>query len=920
MKKRAKDMLGLGVVAAFLAVGAASVSAQTLTHRYSFSDPVGSWTFSDSVGGAAWTGDLLGTAYLDGSSLQLDGYGSFGAVPAGIVSGYGKVSIEFWATFSDANPVWTRVFAFGSQDGAGNMATGLDYCHYAGGDWQNLGLRTAGANLWANNPGGLNGRANVHVTVVVDPDADLMYYYNGTLVASNPGVNGDSGQVPPLSGINDTLCLIGKSLYEVDPTLQGSIDEFRVYDGVVAPARVAINDAAGPDRYVTDEGALQSVHLSSPVNPLSVGQESRQVFTGDFANVTGVNLVLYGGATFNSTKPDVLTVTPEGLVKAVSPGTADVEATFGGMTARSSLTVLSVPAVLAHRYSFAGDASDSVGAAHGTLAGTVSIAGGKAVLDGAPGSSIELPGGTINIPGYTSVTFDAWVDFGDVPPWCRLFDFGEEGGSNEIYLAPRVNNGGQHWISQNIPGGRTTAWRGAWAALSAHVTVVIDPAASKLAVYRDGVLEYARHDASAPLSLVSSSAATLGRSLVNVDPFMPGAMDEFRIYRGALSPAEIALVHRKGPDAIGHDIGALVSIDVEPAEYPAFSGIVPPRVLANYAHLEGFNLLPNNSAVVNGLVLTSSDPAVVEVLPNAMLRTHRPGTAVLTASYLGKTDSATVVSRNLAVLTHRYTFETDASDAIGSAHGTLQGGAQVAGGNLVLDGSSDTYVELPPGLLKDYDAVTIDAWVQFNAAATWARLWYFGDDRENEFYVAPSVNGATAHRYSTGFPVGGSTMDISPAWENQRLHITSVYGNGAMELYINGVSERNLDDVTGRLSQVGDWHSWIGRSPYPDPFMNCSVEEFRVYRGRLSPEEIRAADVLGPEVLPNATGAVLEATLSGAGLDLTWPVAAAGAAVQAAGTLAGPWTTLSQAPTLEGDVWQVTVPAEGEARFFRLWR
>ncbi|OQC63707.1 MAG: hypothetical protein BWX48_03110 [Verrucomicrobia bacterium ADurb.Bin006] len=34
-----------------------------------------------------------------------------------------------------------------------------------------------------------------------------------------------------------------------------------------------------------------------------------------------------------------------------------------------------------------------------------------------------------------------------------------------------------------------------------------------------------------------------------------------------------------------------------------------------------------------------------------------------------------------------------------------------------------------------------------------------------------------------------------------------VYGNGAMELYINGASERNLNDVTGRLSQVGDWHS-----------------------------------------------------------------------------------------------------------------
>ena len=31
-----------------------------------------------------------------------------------------------------------------------------------------------------------------------------------------------------------------------------------------------------------------------------------------------------------------------------------------------------------------------------------------------------------------------------------------------------------------------------------------------------------------------------------------------------------------------------------------------------------------------------------------------------------------------------------------------------------------------------------------------------------------------------------------------------VYGNEAMELYINGASERNLNDVTGRLSQISD--------------------------------------------------------------------------------------------------------------------
>lgn len=920
MRKHPHNRLILATLTVLLAIAVPKASGQTLAHRYSFNEPVGALTFTDSAGGAAWEGELYGAAYLDGSQLQLDGFGSFGAMPAGIASGYGKITIEFWASFSDANPVWTRVFAFGSQDGAGNMATGLDYCHYAGGNWQNLGLRTTAANVWANNPGGLNGQTDVHVTIVVDPDNDLMYYYNGTAIASNPGVNGDNGQVPPLSGINDTLCLMGKSLYEVDATLLGSIDEFRLYDGAVGPARVAINDAAGPDQYVAEAGALESVQLTSPVNTLSVNQESQQLFTGNFANVTGVNLVLYGGASFQSSDSNVLTVTPGGLVRAVAPGTAEVQAAFGGLTAKSTLTVLSAPAVLAHRYSFATDASDSAGSAHGTLEGTVSIVDGKALLDGASGSSIELPGSKINIAGYSSVTFDAWVDFDDVPHWCRLFDFGEEGGSSEIYLAPRVNNGGQHWVSQNIAGGRTTAWQGAYANLSAHLTVVVDPTASTLALYRDGVLEYARYDASAPLSLVATTAATLGRSLVAVDPYMPGAIDEFRIYRGALLPQEIALAHQNGPAATSHDAGALLAIEVDPTEYPAFSGMVPPKIRADYANLKGFNLFPNNSAVVNGLTLTSSDPTVIEVLSNNMLRTHRPGTAILTANYLGQTDSATVASRNSAVLEHRYSFASGAGDSVGTAHGTLQGNAQVADGSLVLDGSPDTYVELPARLLKDYDAVTIEAWVDFHAAGVWGRLWYFGDDRENEFYLAPSVNGGTAHRYSTGFPVGGNTMDISPAWENQPLHLTCVYGNGSMELYVNGVNERSLNAVTGRLSQVGDWYSWIGRSPYPDPFMNCSVLEFRIYRGRLSPEEIVATESLGYEVLLGTSSPTLVAARNGADLVLTWPVANAGAWVQAATNLDGPWTTLSQSPTLAGNQWQVTLSTEGPARFFRLWR
>jgi hypothetical protein len=291
----------------------------------------------------------------------------------------------------------------------------------------------------------------------------------------------------------------------------------------------------------------------------------------------------------------------------------------------------------------------------------------------------------------------------------------------------------------------------------------------------------------------------------------------------------------------------------------------------------------------------------------------------LTATFQGKTDVATVTVENIAALTHRYTFNTDASDSVGTANGTLQGDANVSGGSLVLDGNFGTYLELPPALLQGYPAVTVDAWVTFNTAQTWARLWYFGDDRADEFYIAPSVNGGSAHWISLGIPFGGNTLTTSPRFENQTLHVTGVFGNGTLEIYTNGVLEASDHNLTGRVDEVGNWFSWIGRSPYADPYLNANVDEFRIYRGRLAPDEILAADVLGPNQLPT-TNVTATVSRSGGSIVLTWPVAAAGFSVQAKQALIGPWTTLTNAPTLVGNNWQVTVPTSSSAQFFRLWR
>ena len=928
----------IGLAAALILGDAAAVSAQTLIHRYSFSDTPGSSTFADSAGTADGTLNNAtagnpNSASLDGSQLQLDGTGGYALLPSGMLSGNTQVTIEFWASFSSSNPTWTRVFAFGDQNGSGGENTGLDYCHFAGGNYQNLNYQTAAGSGYANNNMGLNGETNVHVTVVVDPVHNNMYYYNGTTLISTL-----NGLVPPLSGLNDVYGLIGRSLYDVDPTLAGSINEFRIYSGVTPIATVALNDASGPDTILNNPGSIQALHFSAPVNPLVVNGSSQQALTGDFSSVTGLNLILYGGVTYTSLNTSVATINTNGVVKAVAPGTVQVVATYGGLSATNSLTVISIPATLAHRYSFTSDASDSVGGANGTLMGTATVSSGQLVLDGSAGCYLNLPGSQINIATNVAVSFDAWVTFGNATTWAELFAFGNTNngsGINNIACVPCADGGGFHnWgLTENLPNGRTPAWAHGWNNVTTHITSVVDPQTGTISVYRDGVLEIAEYDAVSPVSNIATNYAFIGRSLFDADPYLPASVDEFRIYSGALTPAQVALIHQSGPSSTSLNVGALSSIVVVPTNYPAYASLVAPVILANYANLANFNLLPTVTAGGNanlsgpqGLVVTSSDSTILSVNAQNILTTYHPGTVTLTASFGGKTNSATVMVKNEATLTHRYSFTTDTSDSVGGANGTLQGAATVSGGQLQLTGATPDYCDLPAGMLQNYNAVTVDTWANLGDAQNWARLWEFADVNsggiQNELYFSPgwNPNPPNGNFYSAGFPWGNSVFTAG-ALGDEAIHITCEYGNGWLEVYTNAVLEASIPGVVAPASSAGLNTAYLGHSPYGDPGINGSIDEFRIYNGLLAPDEILASDLLGPNQTLS-TSASLHVTSSSGTIILSWPLANAGFSVQTSSSLSIPnWVTLTNTPALNGNTnWQISIPMTGGQQFFRLWR
>ncbi len=108
------------------------LSAQTLEHRYSFDEAVGSTNATDSVGGTNWDGYLVGNAYITNDTVVLPfTQGSTSASPAGyvqlpngIITNDASITVECWLTDSSGQ-TWAEAWCFGdSSSGPGNPPSG----------------------------------------------------------------------------------------------------------------------------------------------------------------------------------------------------------------------------------------------------------------------------------------------------------------------------------------------------------------------------------------------------------------------------------------------------------------------------------------------------------------------------------------------------------------------------------------------------------------------------------------------------------------------------------------------------------------------------------------------------------------------------------------------------------------------------
>lgn len=214
----------------------------TLLNRYSFTANA-----NDSVGGA--NGTLLGGASVSGGAVALNGSGAYVDLPNGIIAGSTDLTIEAWVT-DNGSGNWARICDFGfSTAGEGNGGTGTNYLFLtpqSGSGSLRVGMvvNSLGGEVtvdWPATP--LPDGVQKHVVFTLSGGTQTArLYVDGTLV----GENTSFGYTPAQLG-NTFNNWLGRSQFGADSYFNGSIAEFRIYDGALTAAEVQQDFSAGPE-------------------------------------------------------------------------------------------------------------------------------------------------------------------------------------------------------------------------------------------------------------------------------------------------------------------------------------------------------------------------------------------------------------------------------------------------------------------------------------------------------------------------------------------------------------------------------------------------------------------------------------------------------------------------------------------------
>lgn len=579
-----------------------------------------------------------------------------------------------------------------------------------------------------------------------------------------------------------------------------------------------------------------------------------------------------------------------------------------------------------HRYSFNGNAEDSIGAAHGALIGNATITNGALVLNGTNGC-VQLPANLFT--NSSSLTLETWFQE-NTNIQVRMLWF--LSGSPDVQYTLRL--AAAQSFGYGAYGSLTTTSQVISAAFSLgkthHLVWSQDYSSHTTRVYLDGQPYGANTNFTASPGATTTNSYLGGQS---ISAPIRGKILEFRTYSNALSHLEILQSTALGPESLPTDGDMATNLSLRVSSHVGANSLTQPIVLADFQYQP-----PVDISLLADIVFTSSDTNVIMPAAFGKLRAVGVGQAEVVATWggLSATNTITVTAADQYDLVHRYDFaglpgSTNLLDLVGNADGTLLSGAQFTNGTqVVLPG----YVDLPDGILSSLDAVTIEAWVTGFAlnGTFWPRVFDFGDSSSNSYffltpcalYDNPLGTNTEFIRFAVatnGIPSESPRLTAKP-WmvDGFETHFAVTYdpASNRSQLFVNGV----LGDVGTALyplSSIVDVNNWLGRSQFPaDAFFRGFFNEFRIHRVALEASQIAASYALGPDVV--GSDFALRSHVAGTNLVLSWGPSASWCTLQTATALhPGPvWTNVGMPPVFTNGQFQTTVSLSDTERYFRL--
>lgn len=217
-----------------------------------------------------------------------------------------------------------------------------------------------------------------------------------------------------------------------------------------------------------------------------------------------------------------------------------------------------------------------------------------------------------------------------------------------------------------------------------------------------------------------------------------------------------------------------------------------------------------------------------------------------------------------SALVLRYDFAgsgTQVEDRVGDANAQVVGGARLdADGVLDLDGRND-YVDLPNGVLSSLDAASIVVWFEWLGGTCWDRVFDFGSNDRGEglqgrvqtslFFTPKPCGEETRSLLMAEFGSRQGTLTGTPVSLGRTTMVAVTYEGRTKQvrLYQNGLLQ-SQGYARFTLTQINDINSWLGRSQWiQDVFARIRYDEFRIYGGALSADEVEELARLGPNAL-----------------------------------------------------------------------